>query len=523
MMKRVFFVSVALMLMAGMAFAQVKPFGNGKVLKILVSQVEVDDKDFNNGVQDFPVLQQFEALTGVKLQIETSNDYGGMLLPRLAAKSNLPDIFVMGGNFDIVKLASDKVIIPIETLIAANAPETVALWKQVPDIKKDTTATDGHVYGYPGRVSPFDNRFNILGMGYRGDWAAKLGIADPKTIDDWEAMLTAFKTKDPNGNGKADELPIGLGGDNNLNSFGEAWGLSPWNDWWSTTKDGKVNFDWYSAGSKDKAKDFVTRMNKWYKAGIIDTEFPTDHGDAIDAKTLSNQVGARLAWTAAFDDWNNQMKKDYPGTAWTVAYPAKGPQGDVGSEQYGPVNNERWMVTTAAKDPALAIKFLNFVFATKEGTDLMNWGVQGVSYTVDKASGAKKYTKVALQSPYGDPGTYLASLGSSRWPKVFPLDAFTAQMTQVTPGYLARLADFDKQGMFRRGFYFGSLPALPAESDKLATKMNDINTYVKEMFLKFIIGKEPIANYDAFVAQLKKLGIEDVIAIKQTQYSRYIK
>ena len=80
----------------------------------------------------------------------------------ISAKVNLPDLFVQGGGFDIVKYATNGVIIPIENLIKANAPETLALWKQFPDIQHDTTAPDGHIYGYPGRVSPYDNKFNIF-------------------------------------------------------------------------------------------------------------------------------------------------------------------------------------------------------------------------------------------------------------------------------------------------------------------------------------------------------------------------
>ena len=519
-MKKAFFVSVALLLGMSLAYAQaVKPFGQGKVLKILVSNVEADDKDFNNGVEDFPILQQFEALTGVKLEIETAADYGALLLPRLAAKTNLPDLFVMGGNFDIVKLANDGVIQPLDALINKVAPETVQLMKDLPVIKKDITATDGHIYGYPGRVSQYDNRFNILGIGYRADWAAQVGVGDPKTIADWEKMLTLFRDKIPG------SIPYAAGYSNNLNSFAQSWGLSPWNDWWSVDAKGKVNFDFYSADTIANMKDFLTTMNRWYKAKLIDNEFPNEHGDAIDAKTLTDKVGARLAWTAAFDDWNAQMKKDYPNVAWTVAYPPKGPTGLASSEQYGPVNNERWMVSKTSKNAELAVQFLNFVFATKTGADLMNWGIRGVSYNVAK-DGTKAYTQEALKSHYGDGnvGSYLASLGASRWPHTFPLDAFAAQLPTLTQGYKDRLADMDKMGMFRRGFYFGSLPSTPAESDALGkTKYNDIKTLISEKMAKFIIGTESLSTYDAFVAQLKTLGIEDVIKIKQAQYTRYAK
>jgi len=43
------------------------------------------------------------------------------------------------------------------------------------------------------------------------------------------------------------------------------------------------------------------------------------------------------------------------------------------------------------------------------------------------------------------------------------------------------------------------------------------------MFVKFISGTEPIENFDKYVKQLKKLGIEDVLKMKQDAYNAYLK
>jgi putative aldouronate transport system substrate-binding protein len=51
--------------------------------------------------------------------------------------------------------------------------------------------------------------------------------------------------------------------------------------------------------------------------------------------------------------------------------------------------------------------------------------------------------------------------------------------------------------------------------------MTDVNTYSDEMVLKFILGAEPLSNFDNYVAQLKKLGIDDAVKITQTAYDRF--
>jgi putative aldouronate transport system substrate-binding protein len=59
------------------------------------------------------------------------------------------------------------------------------------------------------------------------------------------------------------------------------------------------------------------------------------------------------------------------------------------------------------------------------------------------------------------------------------------------------------------------------ESRELANIMTDINTYRDEMTLKFIVGQEPIENFDNFVATIKKMNIDKAIEIKTAALSRY--
>ena len=49
-----------------------------------------------------------------------------------------------------------------------------------------------------------------------------------------------------------------------------------------------------------------------------------------------------------------------------------------------------------------------------------------------------------------------------------------------------------------------------------------IKTYTDEMTVRFIMGLEPLENYDAFVEQLHTLGIDEVLASRQSAYDRYM-
>ena len=66
---------------------------------------------------------------------------------------------------------------------------------------------EGDIYCFP--FIRGDNSLMVFqGPIVRKDWLDKLGIPMPETIDDWYAMLQAFRDKDPNGNGKKDEVPF---------------------------------------------------------------------------------------------------------------------------------------------------------------------------------------------------------------------------------------------------------------------------------------------------------------------------
>jgi putative aldouronate transport system substrate-binding protein len=52
--------------------------------------------------------------------------------------------------------------------------------------------------------------------------------------------------------------------------------------------------------------------------------------------------------------------------------------------------------------------------------------------------------------------------------------------------------------------------------------MGDIGTYVDEMTVKFIIGQEPLANYDAYVQQVKSMNVDRALELQQAAVERYL-
>ncbi len=73
-----------------------------------------------------------------------------------------------------------------------------------PDVCQSLTVGGKLIGIYRARV------IGRYGIAYRADWAEKLGIAEPKTIDDMYEMMLQFTYGDPDGNGQDDTYGLAL-------------------------------------------------------------------------------------------------------------------------------------------------------------------------------------------------------------------------------------------------------------------------------------------------------------------------
>lgn len=144
-----------------------------------------------------PVAAKLEELTNSKIHFEwvPNASYADKFNITLAS-GKLPDIMYVGD----VKASS-----------FVNAARSGAFWEVGPYLKDypnlsgakevilNNSAIDGKNYGiYRGRA------LGRNGVVFRKDWMEKLGLENPKTVDDFYSMLQAFKEQDPDGNGQAD-------------------------------------------------------------------------------------------------------------------------------------------------------------------------------------------------------------------------------------------------------------------------------------------------------------------------------
>jgi putative aldouronate transport system substrate-binding protein len=115
----------------------------------------------------------------------------------------------------------------LNDLIDKYAPNLKKIMNQYPEVKKALTMPDGKIYSFPTLQDP-NFLSGIIGsqMWINKNFLDKLGMKVPETTEELYNYLVAVKTKDPNGNGKADEVPFAAVGIFTIyDQLKGAWGL----------------------------------------------------------------------------------------------------------------------------------------------------------------------------------------------------------------------------------------------------------------------------------------------------------
>lgn len=347
----------------------------------------------------------------------------------------------------------------------------------------------------------------------RADWLAKLGLKTPRTIDDWHTMLTAFKQKDPNGNGQTDEVPFTPSSSSLLNAFYDqhllvgAWGITMgyYND------KGVAKF----GPATPQFKEFLKTMAAWYKEGLVDPDFPTTDTKLFDAKVTGNTLGA---WGGGVGYGMSKFLDLVKGKDTTfdlvgLPYPVlnAGDKPELGNRA-NPFTGLGTAITTACKRVKEAAQWLDYNYTT-EGKMLANFGLEGQCHTV--VNGRLAYTPECVTIPTN----YKYRLSGVAGPFVQMKEGAYAAWVykQQTDAAFGAWAEPTNEKVW---------PPVNVSSDegkKLVTIQSDMDTRLKEALLKVLTAAEPVENWDKVVQQLRQIGLDDALKIQQAALDRYTK
>ncbi|WP_422657784.1 extracellular solute-binding protein [Paenibacillus sp. EC2-1] len=413
------------------------------------------------------------------------------------------------------KAIHDGVIIKLNDLIDQHAPNLKKYLSNNPQIAKEFSTDSGTMYVIPsigiGKVNTFS------GPLIRKDWLDELGLAVPETLEDWTEMLRAFKEK------KGATAPyttyIDKVDPNKLNDFiVGAFGVG--RDFY--LDNGEVKYGPMESGFKE----YLIFLRSWYREGLIDPDFGAIDRKTIDARMLSGKSGAVFGFAGSsigvYMGIGSKKNEDYNIIAaqYPVLKRGEEPRFINRANKYRATGSTA--ITTANKNPQEAVEWLDYLFSN-EGHMLKNFGVEGLTYTNE--NGYPKYTDLIMKNP----DKLAVSLAMTKYLRAnYPSPGFVNDAR-----YLEQFYELEQQkeaiqvwGEFEKNAERVILPLVSAtkeESEHLAKIMAEVRTYGDEMYTKFILGEEPIENFNQFVNQLKKMNIEKAIQLQQAAVERYNK
>lgn len=470
---------------------------------------------------NLPVWQEIEKRTNIKINwdVTAANQYVEVMKLRVTAGgSKLPDIMFLPNGLSLSELGSQGIILPLESYIDQNGENIQKRWNEFPNVKALTSA-DGHVYSI-NTVSEAAE-FSPYALIVRKDWLDRLGLQTPDTIDDWMNVLRAFRDEDANGNGDpSDEVPFSVGGHAWYTTYwANGWGLHLFqSDGWYPDENGKMQYEFIS----DRAKEFYTWLNQFYQEGLLDQEFLTlgDESKMFE-KVARNEVGAFTAYASNIPTLEAALASN--GVTDAELVPVVPPEGPYARqvEIVGDMSVNGYVVTSSCENPSVAVALMDYLLSD-EGSELMNFGIEGDTYTKG-ADGTYAFTEKVTNNPDGlSAKEVLESYGCQSGGPFVKSEKREETMLFSYPEKLKE--EIIKVSDETKPYVVPGLTLPPATAEESATVegvLGDLSTYIWEMTGKFTVGTADIEKeWGSYVDYVHTLGVDDVLKVKQAQYDR---
>lgn len=405
------------------------------------------------------------------------------------------------------KALEDGVIVELNDLIDKNAPNLKKILDSDETIDKSVKTDSGKYYMFPF-LRGDESLMVWCGPIMRKDWLDELGLEVPTTIDEWHTTLTAFKEK-KGATAPYSFLPWHLTTTGNIMSaFGTLPGFYQEN--------GEIKY----GPIQPEYKDYLAEMSKWYGEGLLDPDYSAQDGKSYDAKITGGKTGAFIAPVGGGMGRYLTMAKDQDPKFDLVGVPyptlKKGDKPIFGQKDFPLTPQGLVAITPACKEKEIAAKWLDYGYS-EEGHMLFNFGIEGESY--EMVDNYPKYTENITKNPDGlSFAEAMAKYARACYNGPFVQDK--RYFEQYTP-FESQLEAVKTWSEADDKMRIPSITPTPEESEKLASIMNEVSTYVSEMELKFIMGQVSLNDFDKYVEDVKKMGIEDAIKIEKDALERF--
>lgn len=492
------------------------PVVNEPITLRIVAAIDSDMKNYD----EMKLVQQWEADTGINvewIQYDTAswNEKKNLML----ASGDLPDvIFGNLSEYDVLTYADQGYWIPLQDLIDQYSVNMKSFAEKYPEVYNTWFAPDGNLYKIP-RLKGQEDMVWPNRMYINQTWLDTLGLEMPTTIDELTEVLRAFKTRDPNGNGLADEIPFAFRTNDPLPSrttfnrhalygfFGTFGRLDSPDH--IVLEDGHAVF----TADKEEYKNAVQWLHMAYEEGLIDPEAFTMDAASYKAKNTAseNVYGVWTGWTV--EEATNPPEQGIED--YVMLPPLVNSNGEQIWPRFGynvSAASGSILVTSINQYPEATIRFLDYMWEPYFSIQ-MDWGIEGLGSQINEdgsweiLGGGLKTTRTAEGMAW--------NVATCVPQDIYEKCIYTSAVKQF------EMDACDVYRPYGQEMYPGIYFTLE-DTQEMQQYFTDITNYVAKMTAAWVIDGGIEEQWDEYINTLNSMGLERYVEIYEENYARYI-
>lgn len=466
----------------------------------------------------------------------------------VVANEKLPDIImnVHLGDAGKASYGRQGVFLPLNDYMDKYS----YFWKQTYDeyctdtekslIDTLSKSPDGNIYGFPFMdVDPTDAQVESLYINH--EWLEAVGMDIPTTTDELYDALVAFRDKDPNGNGKNDEIP--MVGYNSVDTRGDlifilmnSFLYYNWSDYGRfVVENGQLSVPYIT----EEFREGLRYINKLYNEKLIAPISFTQDYKQLKAMIDLPKDNDTIVGTVAHHPWSGSQGFTYTDenydklTEYTAIGPLKGPKGVAWSPYKVSGLNFNTYITRDCEHPEVAFRLLDFM--SEETTSLTSRrGELGVDWEFVEEGQEAHYSKLGYSAVY--------RVINDIWAETEQNKNWHAEVhftpSKLFAGFATREFNSEievkRDALYLDGFYrrYGQYPEeivtnliyTEEELERINEISTTITSYANEARVLFVTGELDIEkDWDNYLSQLKSMGLEEWLEVAQQAYTRMYK
>lgn len=321
------------------------------------------------------LIPEIEKATNTKLDVTfVSEDAFADRLVTSLSSNDTPELFCRVPNRQAI--IRDGAAYPLYDLLMQYAPNYMDTMESYNDPDMLLELTDVASFEIYSMMNIREPECQLSFM-IRKDWLDALKLDVPETWDEFVAVLQAFKDGDPNGNGDSnDEIPFSV---QDITNLRYAFGIDTR---YYFAMDGN---EYVPTVYHSQYKNYLESLQELFAAGLLDNTYNERGYSGLQNIMGNNTLGCTIYYSEFAKLGTEDLRKNgFTSGTWMGIQPIKGPNGESGVQSAGGFENNFMISSKVSAEKAREIvRFMNW-FYTKDGINLLNYGVDGKHNTVNQ-------------------------------------------------------------------------------------------------------------------------------------------